>query len=332
MPTIFDSAGMSPLEHQDQLMRFHQESHIPATVTLERNCVVPRTRVGLETVGNAIFAHVESNSMNVTRTARQLSNCAVPDMICVNMMLRGTTIEVSDTQESRVRTQNTVFIGDQTVPNRIVFTEFGEIITIAMSYAELALPPDAIRRAIPLVHGSPMIGLIRSHLGHVWQVATAVEGQSASGSMLANGTAELVRALLASCGASDSIARAAAHDVLGTRILNYTRQHLGDVGLTAEDVAAVHNISLRHLYNLWPIQGITFMQWVIDQRLESARKDLARLPANSPTTIAAVARRWGFKDSTHFSRRFRDKYGLTPNDWRHHNQTAMAYETSIDTE
>jgi AraC-like DNA-binding protein len=33
-------------------------------------------------------------------------------------------------------------------------------------------------------------------------------------------------------------------------------------------------------------------------------------------TIAAVARRWGFADATHFARRFRDAYGLSPREWR----------------
>lgn len=43
-----------------------------------------------------------------------------------------------------------------------------------------------------------------------------------------------------------------------------------------------------------------------------ARADLAdrHLP------IAAVARRWGFKDPTHFTRRFRAAYGVLPSEWR----------------
>ncbi|HEX6452329.1 MAG TPA: AraC family transcriptional regulator [Trebonia sp.] len=33
--------------------------------------------------------------------------------------------------------------------------------------------------------------------------------------------------------------------------------------------------------------------------------------------MAAIARRWGFADSTHFSRRFRQAYGMSPREWRH---------------
>jgi AraC-like DNA-binding protein len=42
-------------------------------------------------------------------------------------------------------------------------------------------------------------------------------------------------------------------------------------------------------------------------------------PNRMPTTIGTVARRWGFTDSTHFSRRFRGAYGLSPREWRRLN-------------
>jgi len=37
--------------------------------------------------------------------------------------------------------------------------------------------------------------------------------------------------------------------------------------------------------------------------------------AGEPVSIAA-ARRWGFVDPTHFGRRFRAAYGLSPGEWR----------------
>ncbi|WPO75461.1 helix-turn-helix transcriptional regulator [Streptomyces sp. KN37] len=37
-------------------------------------------------------------------------------------------------------------------------------------------------------------------------------------------------------------------------------------------------------------------------------------------TIAAVATRCGFSSPSHFSRRFRAEYGLTPSEWRRARQ------------
>jgi len=58
-------------------------------------------------------------------------------------------------------------------------------------------------------------------------------------------------------------------------------------------------------------------EWIMTERLEGARRTLAA-PTRS-TTIGTIARRWGFTDSTHFSRRFRGAYGLSPREWRHLN-------------
>jgi AraC-like DNA-binding protein len=48
-------------------------------------------------------------------------------------------------------------------------------------------------------------------------------------------------------------------------------------------------------------------------RLEGARRDIAK---DGAPGIAAVARRWGFSDPTHFGRRFRTAYGISPKEWR----------------
>jgi AraC-like DNA-binding protein len=56
-------------------------------------------------------------------------------------------------------------------------------------------------------------------------------------------------------------------------------------------------------------------KWIIHQRLESAREELA-LPTHAPVPIAAVAHRWGFTDAGHFARRFRNLYGMSPREWQ----------------
>ncbi|MDJ0485782.1 helix-turn-helix domain-containing protein [Rhodococcus qingshengii] len=56
-------------------------------------------------------------------------------------------------------------------------------------------------------------------------------------------------------------------------------------------------------------------QWIITQRLQKARDELAR-PATVDLPIATVAHRAGFVDAGHFSRRFRQAYGLSPTRWR----------------
>jgi AraC-like DNA-binding protein len=57
---------------------------------------------------------------------------------------------------------------------------------------------------------------------------------------------------------------------------------------------------------------------VIGKRLEGAKAELGRRPSGRLRSIASVAYSWGFKDPTHFSRRFKAAYGTLPRDWRRH--------------
>ncbi|MBL1119437.1 helix-turn-helix domain-containing protein [Streptomyces sp. 110] len=102
---------------------------------------------------------------------------------------------------------------------------------------------------------------------------------------------------------------------LWERITASVRTRLGESGLTPQDIADQHAISLRYLHRLFQRQGTTVGAWVRTRRLEAAREELAR-PGAAHRSIAAVAHRWGFTSPSHFSRTFRESYGMSPAQWR----------------
>lgn len=99
-----------------------------------------------------------------------------------------------------------------------------------------------------------------------------------------------------------------------TQIGTYILAHLQDPALGAERIAGALHISVRHLYRLWA-NDLTVAEWIMAERLEGAKRTLTAQPAQS-VTIRALARDWGFADATHFSRRFRQAYGMSPGEWR----------------
>jgi AraC-like DNA-binding protein len=100
-------------------------------------------------------------------------------------------------------------------------------------------------------------------------------------------------------------------------VQTYIGRRLADPGLTPDGIARAHNVSLRQLYKAFARAELSLEQWIIDQRLEAARTHLAR-PTGQRRSIAATARAWGFPDPSHFARRFRDAYGMTPRAWQQH--------------
>jgi AraC-like DNA-binding protein len=128
-------------------------------------------------------------------------------------------------------------------------------------------------------------------------------------------TIELIRAAMTSSLPDGHFTRQTMHDTLELRIKQYLEQHLGEADLDAARIAAAHHISVRHLYTMLARMGISLGEWLRLRRLEKSRLDLAGREGPS-TTIAAIARRWGFADPTHFSRVFRAAYGMSPREWR----------------
>ncbi|MFD7914320.1 helix-turn-helix domain-containing protein [Streptomyces sp. NPDC059752] len=109
--------------------------------------------------------------------------------------------------------------------------------------------------------------------------------------------------------------RAAGDRDLMDGIRWYTNQRLGDPALRPETIAAAHFISVRLLHKLFEQEGTTLGRWLLRRRLHECRRELGRAGI-APAKVAAVARRWGFANTAHFSRAFRRAYGISPRDWR----------------
>lgn len=102
------------------------------------------------------------------------------------------------------------------------------------------------------------------------------------------------------------------------RIKRFVEQNLGKPDLDAAMVAADVGISQRYVNDILSDEGRSLMRYVLTRRLEKCRRDLST-PAGAGTQITEVAFRWGFNDLSHFSRSFKQRYGLSPRDFRRLN-------------
>ena len=95
------------------------------------------------------------------------------------------------------------------------------------------------------------------------------------------------------------------------RIMRYARANLDGGDLTPETLAAAGAISVRTLNRLFGGLGTTPMRWVWSQRLEASRTSLA---LGQVTTVTEAAFAHGFSELAHFSRRFKQAFGVTPHE------------------
>jgi AraC family transcriptional activator of tynA and feaB len=119
-----------------------------------------------------------------------------------------------------------------------------------------------------------------------------------------------VRALLAVLsGSADAPARR-LDDLKGV-----ARARVGDPELRAHDVALAFGVTARTVQSEFAAAGETFGAWLLAERLELAHERLASAGWRA-RSIAEIAAACGFRDSTHFHRVFRARFGATPGELR----------------
>jgi len=100
------------------------------------------------------------------------------------------------------------------------------------------------------------------------------------------------------------------------QIKHFIDKYLSHPDLSLQSIASAHRMSLRHLHSLFESEGQTALQYIIHQRLLRCQRDLVN-PSMSQRTITDIALNWGFQHSSHFSRRFKSEFGISPQDYRH---------------
>ncbi|KPI23728.1 helix-turn-helix domain-containing protein [Streptomyces sp. NPDC054950] len=267
----------------------------------------------LWTIGPCKLVTAHATGLRQTRTPKHLRGDDQPEMLALAMQSRGLAQYDKSGHQQVVRTGD-LMINDLTSPYDVNWPDDGGSSAFNVTYDLLGVPVDLARRAAPLLHTSPLYSLVQHHLGTLIRQAPVLS-EDPGAPALAAATVELLRALLVSAAADDRLARPVRADTQLTRIMAYARQHLTDPGLTPARLAAVHGLSERSLYLLLRDAGISLEQWIITQRLEGARRDLAA-EGKRHRTIAAIARTWGFTDPSYFTRRFQRAYGALPKDFR----------------
>lgn len=98
---------------------------------------------------------------------------------------------------------------------------------------------------------------------------------------------------------------------------------LGDGSLTLAGVARRHRVSPRTVQLLFERSGVTFSEFLLEQRLLRAAR-LLRDPMHRAAKISDLAHRSGFNDISYFHRVFRWRFGMTPSEAKVRQTKRMA--------
>jgi len=98
------------------------------------------------------------------------------------------------------------------------------------------------------------------------------------------------------------------------KVVNIIEANLSE-DITPEMLAKIAGVSVRSLYRLFEDRELSLNTYIREQRLERCVEQFQARDL-SHESITQIAYRWGFKDSAHFSRSFRSRYGMSPREYR----------------
>ncbi|MBJ7452225.1 MAG: helix-turn-helix domain-containing protein [Blastococcus sp.] len=313
MVTLLDTDRLAPGERRPAHVAEQLEAFMVSRIRFADPRQPARARLDAWDVGGVAVLRLElDGQLTLSRSRRQIGAEAAPTLSFV-VQERGVALH-EQFDHRRVVPGGSLALTEVASPYAYRWSGPGACRAVQLPVSRLGLPVDVVHRALPRVHRSPLYGLVRAHLEQVSRDAELLSAEPAAPSVAAV-TFDLVRALLASTGGDGRPPHDVAAGTLLGRVRGYVRQHLRDPDLDVERIAAAHSISVRQLYRECAAAGFSLEQWMIDQRLEGARRELSDA-ALRDSSIAVVARRWGFTDASYFSRRFRQAFGASPRDWR----------------
>ncbi|MFC4982761.1 helix-turn-helix domain-containing protein [Streptomyces atroolivaceus] len=264
-------------------------------------------------VGALRVVTVEADAQRVKRTASHIAQSPEP-LVALSVQTTGRTELIQDGRLATVN-EGDLFVHQTSRPYVLDHPERYSTRTVYIPRDMLALSETELSsvsgRAIATNQGCAAI--LKPLLTTVVSSAHLYSPPAASG--LANGLIDLFSTLVTEQIEESAAGTGPTRNHLVQRVREYIDVHLADPALSPESVARAHHISVRYLHRLFETEGITIGRLIRQRRLEECARDLVNQSRTAPT-VSAIAQRWGFINPTHFSRVFRNAYGLSPAKWR----------------
>lgn len=281
-------------------------------------CILPKGGEGASRLVSARLGKCRLTRLNaeahLVDGTRVLVNGNRPDMIKLIIQPRGRSLFRQGGCDLTVGAQALV-IYDPAYSYRLDNPMAVEVLMLQVPRE--TLPRSVVGRlkrpmAAPLATG----GLQAVLLSMMQASVTEMDRLDAAGrDSLGRAMADLTRTIVTDRMFADPQADTPPLALLFDRIRDYVAENIQRSDLDAADIARRMGCSVRYVYRAFAAQGTTPADFIWERRLAIAAQALRCRPGRSGS-IAEIAFEFGFSSSAHFSRLFRQRYDVTPSQWR----------------
>ena len=269
-------------------------------------------------VGEVRLCTVAANPHEVTRTPALIRRTG-GDFLFVSVLLDGKIVYVQDDRVAELAEPGQMVLYDSAKPYRVVFRDRSRQLVVRIPRQQLdgRLGGSEGRTAVTLSGDTGVAGLASSLLQSLCDRVHDVDPHVTQ-PLLDNVFAVLSAAFVSDAGLD--LRPMDYRAVYLQRAKEHIGRHLDDPGLTPTRIAQAIGISERYLYALFRSEGTSPAKVVMEERLSRAWAALEH-PRQAARTMESLAFSLGFKHAAHFTRAFKDRYGIPPSE---HRRQALA--------
>jgi len=256
-----------------------------------------------------------SDRMQLVRSRRQIAK-AREDCFLIALEARSTSALVQDGREGILNAGDFAIV-DSTRPYTVLFQESFEHRVLRIPRREMLQrigPLDALTGVT--ISGASGVGKLASTFCQILpaelDTLDPVLHDQVAGTLL-----DLFAVALGNRMAAGNVCESSSRNAWFVRIRNYIEANLGNPELSRPTIAAALGVSARHISDIFGANELSISSYIWKRRLEKCHAALAD-PSQRGRSISSIAFGWGFNDTSHFSRIFKNRYGLTPTEHRAH--------------
>jgi AraC family transcriptional activator of tynA and feaB len=304
MPLVWTTHHVAPARRAEFWRAAVCDAFLAMTPRLA-DCTDFRARLTHTAIDALSFNRVVAPAHGVLRTPLDLAR-AGPDYLFVNLNRTGRG-RVCQHGREHVAQPGELMLIDSAAPYRIDLLDGGELLSLAVPRASLSRRAALDDRAARPLPASPAARLLRAQMLALADMDDRVD--DAQGAIVSEALVALAAGAL-----SPADPRAAASAGLPRRVRRLIALHLADPDFGPAEAAREAGVALRSVHACLAREGTTFRTLQMACRLDRARACLAGQGAD--VRVADVAADCGFRSAAHFSRRFRDRFGVTADSCR----------------
>ncbi len=264
-------------------------------------------------------ASFESDACNVVRSPRDVARSeSDPILLCLQIGGKG---QFAQDDRQVVNEAGSFLLLDSRRPFSISFPgRAGEIaFRLPRQRLEARLGNLAGLIARPITADKPVGGLAVKFLSMLPSRVGALD--KAAGSRIAEQALDLIALAFSEMDGGTGAVLSSPRATALCRLKSVIETDLSNPDLRPAGAAAAAGMSVRYANDLLSQEGFSVERYILHRRLERCRRSLED-PAQTRRMIGEIAFSWGFSDLSHFVRRFRTAYGITPGDCRRRAQAA----------